>query len=88
MNTIQGAKTSRKQCHILLDAVVTMIKYNKRNIYRTIYIKVLSDGTISYPTVSTNDFNNTTNNETVFTELTRVFEEHFDMKVQEGYVLK
>ena len=31
---------------------------------------------------------NTTNNETDFPELTRVFKEQFEMKVQEGSVLK
>ena len=37
-----------------------------------------------FETVSTNDFLNTTNNKNAFTELTRVFKEHFEMKVQEG----
>ena len=43
---------------------------------------------MSYITVSTDDVINTTNNETSFTELRRVFEEDFEMKVQEGSVLK
>ena len=43
---------------------------------------------MSYLTVSTDDFINTTNNETEFTEPTRYFEEHFEMKVQERSVLK
>ena len=49
---------------------------------------MFSDGTVSYITVSTDDFINTTNNETSFTEPTRYFEEHFEMKVQERSVLK
>ena len=57
-------------------------------IYDAICIKVFSDGTVSYPTVSTYSAPNTTNNETEFPELTRVFEEHFEMKVQEGSVIK
>ena len=36
-----------------------------------------SDGTVSYLTVSTDDILNTTNNETAFTEIRRVFEEYF-----------
>ena len=43
---------------------------------------------MSYLTVSTDDVLNTTNNENAFTELKRVFKEHFEMKVQEGSVLK
>ena len=65
-----------------------MIKYNKITIYHAIYIKVFSDRTVSPLTVSNYDIINTTNTRTSFTELTKVFEEHFDMKVQEGYVFK
>ena len=43
---------------------------------------------MSYLTVSVDDVLNTTNNETEFTELTRVFEKHFEMEFQEGSVLK
>ena len=43
---------------------------------------------MSYLTVSTDDILNTTNNDTEFPELTIVFEENFDMKFQEGSVLK
>ena len=53
-----------------------------------IYIKVFTDGIFSHPTVSTDDVPNTTNNETAFPELTRACKEHFEMKFQEGYVLK
>ena len=87
-NVIQGTKTSGQQWNILLDVVVTILKYNKSTIYHAIYIKLFSDGTVSYITVSKNDVLNTTNNETAFYELTIVFEEHFEKKVQEGYVLK
>ena len=69
MDRIQGTKLAGRQCNRILDAVVTMIKYKKITIYHTIYIKVLSDGTVSYLTVSTDDVLNTTNNETEFTEL-------------------
>ena len=43
---------------------------------------------MSYITVSTDDVLNTNNNEHAFPELTRVFKEHFDMKVKEGSFLK
>ena len=43
---------------------------------------------MSYLTFSTDDVLNTTNNETEFPEMTRVFKEHFEMKVQYGSVLK
>ena len=43
---------------------------------------------MSYLTVSNDGVLNATNNEKAFTELTRVFEEHFEMKVQEVSVLK
>ena len=82
MNGIQGIKPARQQWNRLIDAVVTIIKYKKSAIYHTIYIKVFTDGTVSYLTVSTDDVLNTTNNETAFTELIIVFEEHFEMKVQ------
>ena len=65
-----------------------IIKYKKRKIGHSIYIKVLSDGTVSHITVSTGDVLTTTNNETDFPELTRVFEENFEIKVQEESVLK
>ena len=55
-------------------------------IYHTIYIKVLSDVTVSYLIVSTDDVINTTNNETAFPEIRKI-EECFEIKVQEGSVL-
>ena len=51
-----------------------MIKYKKITIDHAIYIKALSDETLSYIKVSTDDVLNTTNNETSFTELIIVFE--------------
>ena len=42
--------------------MVTMLKYNKGKIYHAIYIKVFSDGNVSYIMVSTDDILNTTNN--------------------------
>ena len=40
------------------------------------------NGTVSYLTVFTDYVINTTNNEISFIELTRVFEEYFEIKVQ------
>ena len=88
MNGIHGTKPARLQWNRILYAVVTILKYKKRTIYYAIYIKVLYDGTVSYITVSTDYILNTNNNETAFPELRRVFEEHFEMKVQEVSVLK
>ena len=62
MNGIQGTKPAGRQWNILLDAVVTIIKYKKSTIDHAIYIKVFTDGTVFYLTVSTNDVINTTNN--------------------------
>ena len=45
-------------------------------------------GTVSYLTFSTDDFLSTTDNETKFTELRRSFEDSFEIKAQEGYILK
>ena len=72
MNGIQGTKPAGRKWNILLDA----------------YIKVLTGGTVSYLTVSNYYVINTTNNETEFPELTRVFEEHIEIKVKKGSVLK
>ena len=58
-----GENPSGRQYNQLLDAMVTMIKYNKNTIYHTIYIKVFSDGTFSYLTVSTDDFLKNNSNE-------------------------
>ena len=75
-------KIYKRQWNRLLDAVVTIIKCNNSTTDHAIYIKVFTDGTVSYPTVSNDDLLNTNNNKTVFPELTRVFEEHFEMKAQ------
>ena len=88
MNEMQGTKPSGWKCNRILDAVVIVLKYNKIAIHHAIYIKLFSDGTVSYLTVSTDDVLDSTNNSTSFTELTRVFEEHFDMKVQGVSFLK
>ena len=88
MNGIQGTKPAGRQWDILLDAVVTILEYKKSTIDHDIYIKVFDDGTVSYLTVSTDDVLNTTNNENAFPELTRVFKEHIEIKVQEGSILK
>ena len=63
MNEIQGTKPVGRQWNRLLDAVVTIIKYKNSTIGHAIYIKVLTDVTVSYLTVSTDDVLNTTNNE-------------------------
>ena len=68
--------------------MVAIIKYKKSTIDHSIYIKVFDGGAVSYLTLSTDDVLNTTNNENAFPELTRVFEEHFEMKVQEVSVLR
>ena len=87
MNLIQGTKPAGIQYNRLLDAVVTIIKYKKSIIDHDIYINFFIDGTVSYLTVYTYVLNNT-NNKTAFPELTRVFTEHFEMKLQEGSVLR
>ena len=74
MNGIQGTKPAGRQWNILLDAAVTMINYKKSTIDHAIYIKVFSDVTVSYLTVSTDDVLNTNNNENAFTEPRRVFQ--------------
>ena len=88
MDVIQGKKTAGRQWNRLLDEVVTILKYKKITIDHAINIKLFSDGTVSYLTVSKNDVLNTNNNETAFPEVTRFFEEIFEMEVKEGYVLK
>ena len=84
MNGIQVTKPAGRQWNRLLDAVVTILNHKKSTIDHDIYIKFLTDGTVFYLTIYTDDVLNTTYNENAFTELTRVFKEHFEMKVQEG----
>ena len=83
INGIQVTNPAGRQWNRLFDAVVTIIEYKKRTIDHAIYIKVFDDGTVSYLTVSTDDVLNTNNNENAFPELTRVFKEQFEMKLQE-----
>ena len=64
MNGIQGTKSSGRKWNRLLGAMVTTLKYKKRTIDHDIYIKIFSDGTMSYLTVFNYDVLNTTNNET------------------------
>ena len=59
---IQGTKPAGLQFNILLDAVVMILKYNKRTIYHSIYIKVFSDVTVPYIKFYTDDVINATNN--------------------------
>ena len=77
-------KLAGRQRNRLLDAVDTILEYKKSTIDHAIYIKVFDDDTVSYLTVSTDDVLDATNNDNAFPETTRVFKEHFDMKVQEG----
>ena len=68
--------------------MVTILEYKKSTIDHAIYINFFDDGTVSYLTVSTDDVLNTTNNKNTFPELTRVFKEHLEIKLQEGSILK
>ena len=88
MNGIQVTKPDGREWNILLVTVATISKQKKSTIDHAIYIKVFTDGTVSYVTIPTDDFFNTTNNEKKIPEPTRVFKESFEMKLQEGSVLK
>ena len=66
MDVIQGTKPDGRQWNRFLDSVVTIIKYNKITIDNYFYVKLFSDGTVSYITVYTDDVLNITNNETEF----------------------
>ena len=79
---------NQQQQNQLFDAMVTTLKYLKSTIDHAIYNLVLSDGTVSHITVSTDDVFNTTNNKTTFPHLRRVFEEAFEIKVQEVSILR
>ena len=81
-------KPAGRQRNRLLDAVITILKYRKSTIDHDIYIRVFYDVTVSYITFPTDDVIKTTNNETSFIELTIFFEKHFEMKSQEGSILK
>ena len=68
--------------------MVKIIYYKRSTIDHAIYVKLFSDGTVSYLTVSMGDVLNTTNNYKVFQQLKRVFENNFKIKTQEGSFLK
>ena len=55
MNGIQGTNPAGRQWNRLLDTVVTILEYKKIIIDHAIYIKVFTDDTVSYLTVSTDD---------------------------------
>ena len=74
IDAIQGRVPAVQKWNQLLDAVVTILKYRKTTIYHGIYIKVLSDGTVSYLIVYNDDVTNPTNNETAFPKLRSFFE--------------
>ena len=74
INGSQGIKPAGKKWNRLLDEVLKILKYKKSTIYHAVYIKVFSDGTVYYLTVSTDDVLKYITNETAFTELTRFFE--------------
>ena len=60
----------------------TILKYKKGTIDHAIYIKVLSDGTVSYLMVSTGDVLKTSNKDTAFPELGWFFEDAFGVEFQ------
>ena len=68
--------------------MVTIPQYKKVTIDHAIYIKILYAITVYYLTVSTDDVLNTTNNEIEFPEIRIFFEEAYEIKFQEGSVLK
>ena len=68
--------------------MLIILKYNKITIEYAIYIKVFTDVRVFYLIIYTDDIINTINNDTAFPELTRFLKEFFEMKVQEGSVLK
>ena len=67
--------------------MVTINKYNKITIDNEIYIKVFSDVTVSYLTVSADAVLKNTNNKTAFTELRRVFGNVLRLKSKKGLSL-
>ena len=52
------------------------------------YVKICFNVTVSYLTVSTNDFLNNTNNNKAFQEIKILFEDNFKITTQKGSVLK
>ena len=74
MNLIQKKTSAGRQWNQPLGAVVIIIKYKKSTMYNAIYIKVLSNVTLSYSKGSKYDILNTTNNKIEFPELRRGLE--------------
>ena len=64
------------------------MKNKKMKIDLDIYINALFNRIVPYLTVYSVDIINTANNETAFPKLIRVFEECFEMKFQEGFLLE
>ena len=67
-----GGGLAGQQWNILLDVVVTNIKYKKITSEHAIYIKIFSGRKVSYLMVYTDDFLNTTNNNIAYPDLRRV----------------
>ena len=80
MNVIQETKPPGLQYNQLLDAVVTMMKYENSTTSHDIYINVFSNGIVSYVSFNINGVLNNTNNETSFPELRRVFKKILILK--------
>ena len=81
MIEVQDNKPEWSQWNILLDAGVKVPKYKKVIIDNAIYIKVFSNRTTFYLIFSTDNVLNTNNNYTSFTELKKVFEVEFKIKL-------
>ena len=62
MNVIQGTNLVGRQCVVLLDYAVNIIVYKRSIIGHAIYVKLFSNGTISFLTVLIDAFLGTTNN--------------------------
>ena len=80
MNGIKGTNPAGIQLNPLLDEVVTILKYNKITIDHAIYIKVLSDWTLSCLTVSSGGVLNATDNDTAIPEIIKVFGKRLRLK--------
>ena len=81
MIEVQDTKPEGRQWYIILDAGVKVPKYKKIIIDNAIYIKVFSNRTTFYLIFSTDNVLNTNNNYTSFTELKKVFEVEFKIKL-------
>ena len=88
MNGIKVKNPKGLQYNGLLDAMVTVTKYEKIIIDNAIYIKLFSYITVYYLKVSTDDILNNTNNKTYFPELLKVFKGSTDIKIREVSDLK